>query len=77
MIRCLVATRDLSQFEAALVRSAWERRGLRRLAWWGTRWRFGIRIDKVRVSMGGVLTVAVPEGQNYKAWRARHGGVAA
>jgi len=74
MIQCLVATRDLRRFEAPLVRSAWKRRRRHRLAWWGTRWRFGIRIDKVRVSMGGVLTVAVPDGLSYKAWRARHGG---
>jgi len=71
MLRCLVASTSLSCFDSEEIRSAWRCRQRKPWRWWGTRFKFGIRIVIMDIGPTKPLTIVAKE-PDFERWRKRH-----
>jgi len=71
MVKCIVANKDLSTFNAARIRKAWEGRHHNPIWWWRISVHYGIKIIEVDGPPGlDILAMTKPE---FDRWRKRHG----
>ena len=71
MVKCIVANKDLSTFNAARIRKAWEGRHHNPIWWWRVHGHYGIKVIEVDVRSDlEVLAMTKPE---FDRWRRQHG----
>ena len=71
MLRCLIAHKDLSTFDAAKIRKAWHGRHHNPIWWWRVHGHYGIKV--IEVDVRSDFEVLAMTEESFERWRGRNG----
>jgi len=71
-MNCIVAHKNLDDFDPAVIRAAWDKRRRNPARWWRTRSKYGVSVettDGKKLSGKFIVVLTVSE---FDQWRKRH-----